>query len=88
MTPTVFGVRSDRFKYIRYYGIWDTNELYDLQNDPDEQVNLINKPGYADTVRQLAGDLYDWLEQTGGMQIPLKKINRPAFGDYRHPWNN
>lgn len=30
MTPPVFGVRTDRDKYIRYYGIWDTNELYDL----------------------------------------------------------
>jgi hypothetical protein len=27
MTLTMFGVRFDKFKYIRYYGIWDTNEL-------------------------------------------------------------
>jgi N-acetylglucosamine-6-sulfatase len=84
MTPTVFGVRSDQFKYIRYYGIWDTNELYDLVNDPNETTNLINQPQYAAVVKQMATDLYDWLEQTKGMQIPLKKIARPAFGDYRH----
>jgi arylsulfatase A-like enzyme len=84
MTPTVFGVRSDQFKYIRYYGIWDTNELYDLVNDPNETTNLINRPEYAAVVKQMATDLYDWLEQTKGMQIPLKKIARPAFGDYRH----
>lgn len=84
MTPTVFGVRSDQFKYIRYYGIWDTNELYDLVNDPNETTNLINQPAYAGVVKQMATDLYDWLEQTKGMQIPLKKIARPAFGDYRH----
>jgi arylsulfatase A-like enzyme len=84
MTPTVFGVRTDKFKYIRYYGIWDTNELYDLENDPNETTNLIYKPGYADTARKMAGELYDWLEQTGGMQIPLKRITRPPFGDYRH----
>ncbi len=84
MTPTVFGVRSDQFKYIRYYGIWDTNELYDLVNDPNETTNLINQPAYAGVVKQMATDLYDWLEQTNGMQIPLKKIARPAFGDYRH----
>ena len=88
MTPTVFGVRSDKFKYIRYYGIWDTNELYDLENDPEEKINLIANPEHAETVKKLAGDLYDWLEQTKGMQIPLKKINRPAFGDYRHPGIN
>lgn len=84
MTPTVFGVRSDKFKYIRYYGIWDTNELYDLEADPAETVNLINKPEYKEVVKKMTDELYDWLEQTGGMQIPLKRINRPAFGDYRH----
>lgn len=85
MTPTVFGVRNDKFKYIRYYGIWDTNELYDLEKDPEETTNLISKPEYGDIAKKLAGELFDWLEQTGGMQIPLKRINRPPFGDYRHP---
>ena len=32
-TPTMFGVRTERYKYIRYHGIWDTNEFYDLLND-------------------------------------------------------
>lgn len=84
MTPTVFGVRSDKYKYIRYYGIWDTNELYDLEKDPDETTNLINKPEYAEIAKKLGGELFDWLEQTKGMQIPLKRINRSPFGDYRH----
>lgn len=84
MTPTVFGVRSDKYKYIRYYGIWDTNELYDLENDPHEMVNLIYKPEYAPVAKKLAGELFDWLEQTKGMQIPLKRVSHPPFGDYKH----
>lgn len=84
MTPTVFGVRSDKFKYIRNYGVWDTNELYDLEADPAESINLINKPEYAETARKLANELWDWLEQIKGMQIPLKRMARPPFGDYRH----
>jgi arylsulfatase A-like enzyme len=84
MTPTVFGVRTDKFKYIRYYGIWDTYELYDLENDPNEMKNLIENPSYRDTVKKMANELWDWLEQTKGMQIPLKKVVRPPFGDYRH----
>lgn len=84
MTPTVFGVRTDKFKYIRYYGIWDTNELYDIEHDPNEITNLINKPEYAETAKKLAGELFDWLEQTGGMQIPLKRTIKNPFGDYRH----
>jgi N-acetylglucosamine-6-sulfatase len=88
MTPTVFGVRTDKFKYIRYYGVWDTNELYDLENDPNETTNLIYKPEYADTAKKMANELYDWLEQTKGMQIPLKRVAGPPFGDYRHAGMN
>ena len=73
MTPSVFGVRTDRYKYIRYHGIWDRNELYDLEADPHEMHNLIKSPEHQAIIRQLAGDIYDWLETTGGMQIPLKR---------------
>ncbi len=64
MTPTVYGVRSDKFKYIRYYSIWDTNELYDLEKDTNETTNLIYKPEYKDVVKKMTDELYDWLEQT------------------------
>jgi arylsulfatase A-like enzyme len=85
MTPTTFGVRTNKFKYIRYYGIWDTNELYDLENDPNETINLISRPEYAETAQKLAGELFKWLEETRGMQIPLKKTIKNPYGDYRHP---
>jgi N-acetylglucosamine-6-sulfatase len=84
-TPTVFGVRTDKFKYIRYYGVWDTNELYDLEKDPNETVNLISDPEYAEIAKKMADELYDWLEQSGGMQIPLKRTIHHPWGDYRHP---
>lgn len=88
MTPTMFGVRTDKYKYIRYNGIWDQNELYDLENDPNEITNLIEKPEYQALTKQLAGDLFEWLESTGGMQIPLKRTIKNPFGDYRHPKQN
>lgn len=84
MTPSVFGVRTDRYKYIRYHGIWDRNELYDLKADPHEIHNLIESPEHQDTIRQLAGEIYDWLETTGGMQLPLKRTIKHRWGDYRH----
>lgn len=49
-TPTTFALRGDRFKYIYYHGIWGLNELYNLQNDPNEQHNLINIPAYQSQV--------------------------------------
>ena len=72
-TPTMHGVRTDQYKLIRYHGIWDTNEFFDLKNDPNETRNLIAAPEHQETIRQLTAELYDWLETTDGMSIPLKR---------------
>ncbi len=85
MTPTVYGVRTNKYKLIRYMGIWDQNELYDLENDPDEVNNLMGKPEYEAIVKSLSQDLYDWLENTKGMQIPIKRTIKKPFGDWKHP---
>ena len=82
-TPTMFGVRTDDYKYIHYHGIWDTNEFYDIKNDPDELHNLIDDPKYQDIIKGLNKDLFDWLEQTGGMEIPLKRNTR-KHNDWRN----
>jgi N-acetylglucosamine-6-sulfatase len=66
-------LRGDRFKFIRYQGIWDLDELYDLQEDPLESRNLISDPRYATMVKDMREHLFDVLEQTGGMNIPLQR---------------
>ncbi len=78
-TPTVHAVRTDKYKFIRYYGIWDVNELYDLETDPLEMNNLIRSPEHQETARELRTDLFDWLERTGGMNIPLKQDHGKRF---------
>ncbi|WP_455631878.1 sulfatase family protein [Parabacteroides sp.] len=85
-TPTMHGIRTDRYKYIRYHGVWDTNEFYDLQNDPYETTNLIAEPKYKEVIKQLNGRIYDWLESTDGMNIPLKRTVRPHT-DHRNQGN-
>lgn len=40
-TPTLHALRGSRYKYIHVHGLWDADELYDLQNDPLETTNLI-----------------------------------------------
>lgn len=84
-TPTTFAIRTDRYKYIRYHGIWDTNEFYDLENDPDEMHNLINSVEHRPMIKQMAADIFGWLEKTGGMQIPLKPTIKKREGDHRNP---
>ncbi|MYC68440.1 MAG: sulfatase [Acidobacteriia bacterium] len=70
-TPTQFALRGDRFKYITYYGLWDTDELYDLQADPGETKNLLHDPAYANTAKQMETSLYEMMSELGGMAIPL-----------------
>jgi arylsulfatase A-like enzyme len=71
-TPTVFALRDERYKYIYYHGVWDTQELYDVQNDPQERVNLITVPAESTRVRQMRTRMWDLLAETDGMVIPLK----------------
>ncbi len=70
-TPTVHALRGERFKYIRYHGVWDVDELFDLKNDPREQKNLINDPAYTVEVEEMNKRLFAHLAATAGMSIPL-----------------
>lgn len=76
-SPTVFSLRGDRYKYITYYGLWDTDELYDLREDPEESTNLIYEPGSRAIAREMEDRLYAMMADLGGMEIPM---NQPAGG--------
>jgi N-acetylglucosamine-6-sulfatase len=83
-TPTTYAARSDRYKYIYYNGVWDISELYDLKEDPYEMNNLIRDTAYRKVGLQLKADLFKWLEETNGLQIPLKRtINGRIDNLYR-----
>lgn len=77
-TPNVRGVRTDRFKYIRYPhgdGKPDRHlaELYDLQADPEETTNLIRQPEQAANVKALSAELDRLMRAAGGLpdKMPL-----------------
>jgi arylsulfatase A-like enzyme len=48
-----FGVRTERYKLIRFYKRVNTWELYDLKKDPSEHNNLYGKKEYEDVVVKL-----------------------------------
>lgn len=70
-TPTMFCLRGNRFKLIQYHGIWDTDELYDIVNDPHETRNLIRETEHLQRVKQMRQQLHQQLKETGGLAIPL-----------------
>jgi N-acetylglucosamine-6-sulfatase len=70
-TPTIHALRGDRYKYIHYHGIWDSDELYDLQNDPLETTNLIRSAEHQSIVKAMNKELFDVLGSTQGLYIPL-----------------
>ena len=82
-TPTVFALRGDRYKYIRYHGVWDTDELYDLKNDPTETKNLIRDPGHARIANDMKQQLFGRLQESSGLKIPLLPDRGRQFY-YRH----
>lgn len=48
------GVRTERFKYFKYYEHDPViEELYDLETDPSEMNNLISNPEYAEVLSDL-----------------------------------
>jgi arylsulfatase A-like enzyme len=75
--PAHYGVRTERYKLIFFYGLpldargaqpeatpayW---ELYDLRKDPDEMHNVYADPAYADVVMQLKSELLRLKEELG-----------------------
>ena len=83
-TPTVFALRTDRYKYIQYHGVWDTEELFDLQADPNEQHNLIEDPELLQVKVDLRHRLYAALtDRQGRNAVPYtEKYNQGAV--FRH----
>jgi N-acetylglucosamine-6-sulfatase len=79
-TPTLFAIRTDRWKYIYHHGIWDRDACYDLQSDPLERHNLIALPHLKTQIEALRTRLFDALESSGALHLPVR---RPA-GDPIH----
>ena len=52
-TPTVLGLRSGKWKLVTYHGVWETDELYDLDADPGEVANRVaQETEQADALRK------------------------------------
>mgnify|MGYP003674864560 CR=1 FL=1 len=70
-TPTTHALIGRDWKYIRYHGIWDTDELFNLRDDPRETTNLWHHPDHQERVAELNAKLFAELKATTGMDLPL-----------------
>jgi N-acetylglucosamine-6-sulfatase len=58
-TPTVTGLRTTKYSYMKYYSIWDQNELYDVEKDPDQMNNLLGNVRLTTQSGQLNNQIKD-----------------------------
>ncbi len=64
-------VRTKDWKYVHEPG-FDTDELYDMKNDPNEFRNLANDPTCSDKVIEMKSLLTDWaMETEDSYTIPM-----------------
>lgn len=70
-TPTTFALRTPRYKFIQYHGIWDIDELYDLANDPQEKHNLIFSDQHQQQIRNMRQELHAMLEAAEANRVPF-----------------
>ena len=83
-TPTLHAIIGGRYKYIRCHGLWDRDELYDLQSDPQEMKNLIDAPEHQQRIKSLNAQLWMMLQNSYGNEMPLLEDRGPVF-PWRHP---
>jgi arylsulfatase A-like enzyme len=73
------GIRTDRWRYIRYAD--GSEELYDMRADPNEWTNLANDPEY----RQRKEELARWLPKIDVPHAPgsaMRILTRSADGGW------
>ena len=52
-------IRDKKYKYVHRYSC-DKNELYDMENDPDEERNLIDSPCMTDIALTMSKRMKSW----------------------------
>ncbi|MBF0244675.1 MAG: sulfatase-like hydrolase/transferase [Planctomycetes bacterium] len=64
-------IRTERWKYVHSEG--DLHQLYDLKNDPQEDINLIDDPDYREICKDLDARLCRYWEMPDTSDIPKRR---------------
>ncbi|MBN68666.1 MAG: acetylglucosamine-6-sulfatase [Gimesia sp.] len=80
--PAFEGIRDGNLKYVRYFDHDNYEFLHDLESDPDELVNLVGNPRYAEQLQALRDRTTERVKELGGPLDPL----RGGFRDSTVPY--
>lgn len=78
-----YGIRTDRYTLAHFYYSIDKWEFYDNDKDPDQVVNRINDPAYADVISGLKLELKALMKDYDN-DLPLaeyRNISDKDFGE-------
>jgi len=70
-----YGIRTDRYKLIHFYYDMDEWELYDLSNDPNEVINVINNPEHKQLIINLKSRLNE-LKTEYNMNLSIDELRQ------------
>lgn len=71
--PAFEGLRNKHYKYIRYIDQGNHEFLHDLQQDPNELVNLAGDPKHQQVLNQMRQRLDQKVDTLGGPLDPMKQ---------------
>jgi arylsulfatase A-like enzyme len=63
------------------------DELYNLEEDPNEINNLINKPEYRDMVEEMRRLLYEWMQETDDPALQGYNWYLAVKSNYSYNWD-
>lgn len=69
--PAFEGVRNEKFKYVRYVDDANHEFLHDLENDPNELINLAYDPKHAAMLITMRSATDRHVREYGGPLLPL-----------------
>lgn len=80
-TPAIRAVRSLQYKYVKHYCNELTEEFYDLETDPGENINQINNSAYGQLILSYRASL-DSIMSSLGEEVPSNiscSLSNPQF---------
>jgi arylsulfatase A-like enzyme len=81
--PPTVGIRTERWKYVDFFK-HDFQQLFDLKNDPEEEINLIDSKDHQDTVATLSNKVDEYIE-IYEQQRSTEVKQRESFINVRNP---